>query len=422
MNIQKITLLAIVCFLAGSAIAYPQDTLTWQECVRQAKENNPELASSVENIMQALADKDISLSAALPQIDADASAKSSKTAGKDKASTYSYGFSGSQLVFDGFKTASEITAASKIVQAQKYNYALASSNIRFDLRQAFVSLMRAQELVNITENIAERRKQNFELVTLRYKGGREHKGALLTAEADLAQAEFEVEQARRSILLSSRQLIKQLGVPQNMPLKAKGEFRLLKDYPVSPDIEDIADTTPFLQELISRKDAAIYNVNSKESDFMPKVYLGGSFGRTNDDWPPRNDEWSTGVSVSLPIFEGGRRVSEASKARSRLSQAISDTQSGRDTVLVALERSWKDLQDAVSSVSVQKKFLEAADERAKITRAQYSTGLATFNDWIIIEDNLVKAQKAYLNAQAEMLFAEAYWIQSIGGTLEYDEE
>ncbi|MFA5069642.1 MAG: TolC family protein, partial [Candidatus Omnitrophota bacterium] len=63
-----------------------------------------------------------------------------------------------------------------------------------------------------------------------------------------------------------------------------------------------------------------------------------------------------------------------------------------------------------------------AEERAKITRSQYSTGLASFNDWIIIEDNLVKAQKAYLDTRADMLIAEAYWIQAIGGTLEYDEK
>jgi outer membrane protein TolC len=421
MNILKMSLLIIYLMLSTS-LAYAEDMLTWQECVRQAKENNPEIFSAKENIMQALADKDISLSTMLPQVDADASAKRSKVSGRDKTNSYAYGISGSQLVFDGFKTASEITSASKIIDAQRYNYALISSNIRFDLRQAFVSLIRAQELIHITESISERRKQNFELVTLRYKGGREHKGALLTAEADLAQAEFEVEQARRSILLSSRELIKQLGVPIAIPLKAQDEFVLNRDYTIKPDIEDIADTTPFLQELISRKDAAIYDVNSKEADFMPKVYLSGSFNRTNDEWPPRNDDWSTGLSISLPIFEGGRRASEVSKARSRLSQAMSDTHSGRDTVLVTLERSWKDLQDAIANVSVQNKFLEAADERAKITRAQYSTGLATFNDWIIIEDNLVKAQKAHLNAQAEMLLAEALWIQAIGGTLEYDEE
>ena len=66
--------------------------------------------------------------------------------------------------------------------------------------------------------------------------------------------------------------------------------------------------------------------------------------------------------------------------------------------------------------------MEAAEERAKITRAQYATGLSAFDDWIIIENNLVSAEKAYLDAQANMLISEAYWIQAIGGTLEYDKE
>jgi outer membrane protein TolC len=421
MDIRKIHIL-LICLVLNAHLVFAQDILTWQDCVQKAKEYNPELDSAAENIMQALADKDINLSVALPQIDADLSAKRSKAQAGGKTNSYTYGVSAKQLIFDGFKTASEIASASKIVDAQRYNYALVSSNIRLDLRQAFVGLIRAQELVSITESIADRRRQNFELVTLRYKGGREHKGALLTAEADLAQAEFEVVQAERGILLSNRELLKQLGVSNNIPFSADDDFRLHKDYSTKPDIEYIADSTPFLQELISRKDAAIYNVNSKEADFMPKVYLGASFGRIDNNWPPRNDEWSTGVSLSLPIFEGGSRISERSKAASKLNQAVSDAHSGRDTVLVALERSWKDLQDAITNVSVQNKFLKAANERAKITRAQYSTGLATFNDWIIIEDNLVNAQKAHLNAKADMLLAEAYWIQAIGGTLEYDEE
>ncbi len=420
MNIKKLSILVAVCCLPGINFSYAQDVLTWQECVRQARQHNPELASAIEDITQAISDKDISLSAVLPQIDTEASAKRFKSSGRDRADSYSYGVTGRQLIFDGFKTASDIASASNIIRAQQYNYDLVSSNIRLDLKRSFISLVRAQELVKIAENIAQRRKQNFELVDLRYKGGREHKGALLTAEADLAQAEFEVEQAKRSIFVSGRELLKYIGHTMELPLKAEGEFLLHEEYAAKPDIDYIADSTPFLQELISRKDAAVYDLNSRESDFMPKVYLGASFGRVNDGWPPRNDEWSTGLSVSLPIFEGGRRISEVSKSRSKLNQAISGTQSGRYTVLVALERSWKDLQDAITNTSVQKKFLGAADERAKITRAQYSTGLATFNDWIIIEDNLVKAQKAYLNAQAEMLIAEAYWIQAIGGTLEYD--
>ena len=422
MNIQKTFILIIICLLLSATSAYSQDTLTWEECALIAIDNNPDLVSAAEEVKQAMADKDINLSPMLPQLDSEVTANRQKSSKGTTANTYSYGISGSQLVFDGFKTASDITGALKTMQSKQYNYAVVSSNIRLGLRSAFVALMRSQELISITEDIAQRRKQNLDLVKLRYEGGREHRGALLTAEADMAQAEFEIAQAKRSVTLAQRELFKELGLAKTSQAKAKGDFLISKNYSNKPDIDYLAQNTPFLQELMLRKEAARYNVNSKEADFFPKVYLNGSMGRTDDNWLPRDDEWSAGARITLPLFEGGKRISEVSKARSQLRQAGADEQSGRDSVLVTLERSWKDLQDAITNVSVQKKFLEAAQERAKITRAQYSTGLASFNDWIIIEDNLVKAQKAYLNIQADMLIAEAYWIQAIGGTLQYDEK
>ena len=63
--------------------------------------------------------------------------------------------------------------------------------------------------------------------------------------------------------------------------------------------------------------------------------------------------------------------------------------------------------------------LEAAQERARIAEAEYSTGFITYDDWTIIEDNLVSAKINHLNAQANALLAEANWIQAKGETLEY---
>ncbi len=62
--------------------------------------------------------------------------------------------------------------------------------------------------------------------------------------------------------------------------------------------------------------------------------------------------------------------------------------------------------------------MEAARERAKITQAQYSTGLVSFNNWTIIENDLVRAKKSFLDAQFNALIAEADWIQAKGGTLD----
>lgn len=419
----KITLIFVsTLLLLKINSVYGEDILTWKECVRKARENHPDLAASAEKVKQAKADKDIDVSAILPEITGAASGRRGKTGSGKTNSTFAYSATGQQLVFDGYKTASEVSNSVKAIEAAEYDYKVVSSNIRLDLRNAFTGLLKTQELVSLTEDIAKRRKQNLEMVKLRYEAGREHKGSLLTAEADLARAEFEAGQAKRSIPLVRRELSKGLGLTKMKPMKAEGEFSIDGNYDVMPDFEYLADATPFLKELIAKKEAARYNLQSAESDFFPKAYLNTSAGKTGKSIFPRKKEWSAGMSFSYPIFDGLTRIAGVSKARSQLNQARAEERSGRDGVLVTLETTWKDLQDAIEGVSVDKKYLEAAEERAKISEAQYEKGLISFDDWVIIEANLVDAKKSYLDAEANMLSAEASWIQAIGGTLEYDPE
>ncbi|HQL41928.1 MAG TPA: TolC family protein, partial [Candidatus Omnitrophota bacterium] len=70
-------------------------------------------------------------------------------------------------------------------------------------------------------------------------------------------------------------------------------------------------------------------------------------------------------------------------------------------------------------VGVEQKTLEASQERSKIAEAQYAIGFISFDNWIIIENDLVTAKKSYLQAQAAALLAEADWVLAKGETLEY---
>jgi outer membrane protein TolC len=388
--------------------------------VREAVRSNPDLVSAQEALKQAEADKRITQSAILPEIRAGMQGSTSDTSAQPQTDSYSYSLTGRQLLFDGFKTSKDIDEAKENIKAFEYNYAMVSSDVRLELRTAFVELLRAQEFISLTRVIAERRKQNLDLVRLRYEAGREHKGSLLTAEADLASAEFEITRAERSVSLAQRQLQKGLGLDKGKPIKVTGTFSVEDGYEAKPDLTSLADTTPFLRELIARKGASRFNLESAKADFYPRVFLNSAVGKSSSDWPPDGSEWSAGVSVSVPLFEGGSRIAEVSKAKSRLRQSEADERSGRDSVLVTLEGTWKGFQDTIANLSVQEKFLHAAEERAKIARAQYENGLISFDDWIIIEDNLVNARKSYLNAQADMMLAEAEWTQAQGGTIEND--
>ena len=421
---KRFDIFLFICLLSVSLTTrvMAEEALTWEDCVKEALKNHPDLISGKEKVKQAEADKDIVRSAMLPQVTSEVSGTRSKMERQPETDTYSYRVIGNQLLFDGFKTASDVGAASQTLAAQRYNYAVVSSNIRLTLSKAFTSLLRAQELISLTEEIATRRKQNVELVQLRYEAGREHRGALLTAEADLAEAAFEVAQAKRNLSVAHRELSKELGRKKRLPMMVSGTFDITEVNRETPDFESLADTTPFLQELIAQKEAARSGLKSAKADFFPQVYLNASFGETASDWPPQDNEWSAGLTVSFPIFEGGSRLSRVAKAKSQLKQLQADERSGRDGVILTLEETWKTLQDAIDSVSVRKKFLEAARERANIASIQYSTGLITFDDWIIIENNLVNAKKAHLDAQANLLVAEANWFQAKGGTLEYAQD
>jgi outer membrane protein TolC len=404
------------CFFLNPVGA--KETLTWEECIQEAKKNHPDLISAEAVVNQTKADKAIVISTMLPQVSTELNQSTLKST-NNTTHTYSYGITAQQLLFDGLKTPYDIAAAAKNVKSAEYNYKVTSADIRLRLRTAFISLLKAQELLTITKDISVRRKQNADLVKLLYEGGREHRGSLLTAQANLAEAEFEVTQAQRTITVSQRQLSNEVGRTEVTPIQATGNFEDINVNRERPNFEMLADRNSSLEILIAQREAATLSLKSAKAEFFPQVYANAQAGRTDSSWPPGNDEWSVGTTLTLPLFEGGRRWANVSKAKAVLSQAQEDERSTQDSVILALQQTWTNWQDAVDTVAVQKEFLQAAEERAKITRALYANGLITFDNWTIIEDTLVQAQKSYLNARANAFITEAQWIQAQGGTLEY---
>ena len=134
---------------------------------------------------------------------------------------------------------------------------------------------------------------------------------------------------------------------------------------------------------------------------------------------PEDDNWNIGLTLSFPIFEGGLRLAQVAKARAQFNQAQADERSAKDELILTLQEAWAELQDALQTVKVQGKFLLAAQERAKIAESQYSLGMIQYDNWIIIEDDLVRQKKTLLDSQAQALLAEASWIQAKGETIEY---
>lgn len=427
---QKIVafILFLILFSVGVALQGEEagQTLTWLDCLSEAQKNHPDLISAQENIKQSEAAKKVSVSPAFPQINSSLSGSTSASTtdneGVKTSSTtdsYSYGVSGSQLLFDGLKTVNKTNAAKENIKASEYSYKFTSAVVRLRLRTAFINLLKAQELLGLSEDIRSIRRGDYELITLRYKSGIEHKGALLTAEANLAEAEFEITQAYRALEVVQRQLLKEVGRKGFSAVRVKGDFKVVDTAHEKPDFEVLAKNNPNLGKLAAQKNAALFGIRSTEADFLPSLSAQAGADKSSSRWPPRNNQWDAGLTLSFPIFEGGLRLAQLEQATAIYNQAKANERSTYDATVLALQQTWAALQDALQSVEVQRKFLDAAQERANIAEAQYSLGLIQFDNWTIIQDGLVSQKKAFLNTQEAALLAEANWIQAKGETLEY---
>ncbi len=416
---QRVFLLVLILtspvFIAPASA---QEVLTWSDCLAEAKKNHPDLISAVESVNQEKAAKEVTASGLFPQTSADLDISRAKT-GRTTANSYSYGVSGTQLIFDGMKTSSEVKAASESVAAAEANYRFTSAEVRLNLRSAFVNLLKAQELVKVTEEIVKIRRDNLALIRLRYESGLEHRGALLTAEANFASASFELAQAKRNVEFVQRQLTKELGRKEFIPVAVAGDFMTRETAIEKPDFDALVKNNPSVLNALAQKNVASFGIQSARANFFPTVSGSAGTEKSGATWPPDNDQWSAGVSVSSPLFEGGLKTAQLAQARAVYKQAEADERSTRDTAVVSLERTWAALQDALETVTVRRKSLQASEERSKIAQAQYSTGFIAFDDWIIIENTLVEAKKSYLEGQADALLAEAAWVQAKGETLEY---
>ncbi len=422
MKAKHAFLLLAATLLAGPLLSLPvygQQILSWDDCVQQAMKTNWDMKSAYNRLQQAKANLTIAYSNWYPQLDLNASVQKSGDLENVESNNFSASVSARQTIFDGLQTPAAVGQAQAQLTKATSQFNQTSAQVRYDLRQAYIGLLKSMELITITENIASRREQNLGMVKLRYDAGREHIGALLTAQADLAQAQFEVRQAHRANELAKRALARQLGLTST-EFQIQGEFTKPEKTEAIPDFQAMASLTPLVKGAGADLTGTRWQLKSVYGSLYPSLALSLSAGLSDDHWFPEEKHASAGLSLSLPLFSGGSRMGAIARAQAGLSQAENDLQNISTSVQVALQQDWNALQDALGIYEVQDKYLQAALARGKIANAQYSSGLISFDDWSIIEDRLVSTQKSYLNSKAAMWSAEAAWLQTKGEGLPYE--
>jgi outer membrane protein TolC len=333
-----------------------------------------------------------------------------QTSGND---SWSADLSSSYTIYDGGANRARVESAKWRVRKSELTLGSEAARLGADLSRAFTRLAFAQQQVVLLENISERRGQNRDLVQLRYEGGKENLGSALRSRAVYGQALQDATSALRSLAVAQRELAVALGRPVSDELLADG-FAPAAEVAMQPDFEALARMVPEVRQAEADLILARSDVIVARSAFRPEWSANLSAGRSGDDPGMENSSWRAGLGVSYPFYRGRRDTYDLAAAQSAEREAALRLEQQRQAAHLDLQQAWSEASDASEQQAVQRAFLEAAEVRAEIARAQYASGLIGFQDWDQIEDEIINARKALLASQRDATLAAAAWLQAQG--------
>jgi outer membrane protein TolC len=403
---KSIIFIAIVSILSQRAFS-----LTWSEALDIAAKNSKEIQSAQKQVEASEWTYRKAYSSVLPQLSAGAGmSETTPDSTTEVTRSYSTSFSLSQTVFGGLDNLYNIQSAYADLEFQKASFNSTLATYYYDLRSAFIEVLTAQENVQLSRAILKQRKDNSNLIQLRYDSGKEDRGNLMTTKADQANSEHDYISARREHKLSLLKLSQLLQAEVTEVASPKGLAEAGE-----PDLDKLTKDNPtYVMKQKQFESSEIAN-KATLSGYLPSISLSASRRSSGEEWPPNEGSSSWSWSLSYSLFPGGSNIADSYIKGSQLDQAKADLDVAVKSLRYDMQNAYNGYLDALESLEVAKVQLAASKERAQITQAKYMNGLVNYDEWYRIENTYIQAQKTLLTSQKSAYVAEALWNKTYGG-------
>jgi len=376
-----------------------------------APDGNAKVQLAAEAVRQARARKVEAMSALLPNFDASWSARSfteSLTALGLQIQTPLFAiptFVGPVDVYDlratGTQTVFNLSAIRKFQAASAQ-----AAAFKLDTEQARVetAALVGKAYVNATraENGVATAMANVELAERLLALARSQKEAGTGTGLDITRAEVQVSSEKQQLIAAkeSREtsrlnLLRAMNVPLDLAVELTDPLTYVPaDIPEAAKAIAIARANrPDLKAQSGREHSAKLSYDSAAFERLPSVAAFGDYGTIGVEETALRPTRTAGVSVKIPIFDGGRRDALRAQASSQLrSEAIRSRDLSKQaelevrTAIEALRSADEQARVSLESLALSTKELEQAERR-------YRSGVANSVEVVDAQTRLARARE-----------------------------
>ena len=132
--------------------------------------------------------------------------------------------------------------------------------------------------------------------------------------------------------------------------------------------------------------------SGKDPITIPGFPGGAAFPRADDT------DWGVGVSVSLPLFEGGARFADKKRAIEELARLRIERQATRERIALAIETAVLKMQASGPSIRLSRDARETSLKNLDLVQDSYSLGVVSVIDLIDAQTSALVSSQVAANA------------------------
>ncbi len=381
-----LALSAFILCVGSPAQSVAPDTLTVQRAIALGLDHHPSLRAAEAGVLYAEGGKKLALSTYFPAVNFSASGTHNEGAfvfnpsfapSQQIYTSYTTGFSATQMLYDFGKTSNRVGANTGLVRAAQEDYRSARDAVVNNVQVAFFASLEAKDVIKVNEETVQQAEDHLRQAKAFYSVGKRPLLDVRRAEVDVANANLGLIHARNLEQVSRLQLENALGMHLSPGFILKGSVDTagltitLDSARISAVAHrpDILSASARYESFSSLAAAAWYQ-------HLPTLSANGTYNWSGFD-QKLYGRWTAGVTFSLPIFQGFGINAQVQQAEAAAEAQMAEVKLTLENALLDVEQTYLSVREAEERIAATEKLVDQAEESLRLAEKQYAAGVGT---------------------------------------------
>jgi outer membrane protein len=429
MHLNRIKIIAALLLILAPQV-FAQTPMSLEECIQVALQNNPASNYAKQTELSALEDVRIAKGKYFPEVGFRFGYRRWEShaflpegflrPGLDTigpVNEWRTSLRGQYTVLDSGQRSSELNSAKSQYEASQQQSLETRNNIIYNVHAAYYDVLAAEDDLALSKTRISRSQDHLRIASDRKEAGDVPQADVTRAHVDLSSAELNEVSAEGSLRIALGNLNQAMGRLPQEPLQIAHSVISIPD-PAATDVQQSLNNAlqkrPEIQAAQKRVEAKQNQIGIYRSDILPKVRAEYGYGWLDEEFFPTDKDWYVGVSLDVPLLDGGTRRHRIAKSKVEVSREQAQLDQLKLSVQQEVWSAYSRWIEAYQSLETSRSRQAQAEESLGLTKARYEEGAGTINDLLDAELSLDQADTGLNTARYRLYLARVTFLLAAG--------